>query len=46
MCMETTMQMYEQSQVQQPKLAYPQLKALLCWATMLHEVGLNINTAV
>ncbi len=25
------------------KLAHPQLEALLRWAAMLHEVGLNIN---
>lgn len=37
------MQMYEQWQAQQPKLAHPQLEALLRWAAMLHEVGLNIN---
>ncbi len=41
--LETTMQMYEQWQAQQPKLAHPQLEALLRWAAMLHEVGLNIN---
>ena len=41
--LETTMQMYDQWQTQQPKLAHPQLEALLKWAAMLHEVGLNIN---
>ena len=39
----STMQMYEQWREQQPKLAHPQLEALLRWAAMLHEVGLNIN---
>ncbi|KNC10191.1 exopolyphosphatase [Klebsiella sp. RIT-PI-d] len=41
--LDTTMQMYEQWQSQQPKLMHPQLEALLKWAAMLHEVGLNIN---
>ncbi|STM09907.1 exopolyphosphatase [Escherichia coli] len=41
--LDTTMQMYEQWREQQPKLAHPQLEALLRWAAMLHEVGLNIN---
>ena len=41
--LETTMQMYDQWHTQQPKLANPQLEALLRWAAMLHEVGLNIN---
>ena len=41
--LDTTMQMYDQWQAQQPKLAHPQLEALLRWAAMLHEVGLNIN---
>lgn len=37
------MQMYEQWREQQLKLAHLQLEALLRWAAMLHEVGLNIN---
>ncbi|EHM44555.1 exopolyphosphatase [Yokenella regensburgei] len=41
--LETTMQMYDQWEAQNPKLANPQLAALLKWAVMLHEVGLNIN---
>ena len=40
---DTTMQMYEQWREQQTKLAHQQLEALLRWAAMLHEVGLNIN---
>lgn len=35
--------MLEQWQEQNPKLANPHLAALLKWAVMLHEVGLNIN---
>lgn len=34
--LDTTMQMYEQWREQQPKLAHPQLEALLRWAAMLH----------
>lgn len=41
--LETTTQMLEQWQEQNPKLANPHLAALLKWAVMLHEVGLNIN---
>ncbi|MEN0580423.1 exopolyphosphatase / guanosine-5'-triphosphate,3'-diphosphate pyrophosphatase [Phytobacter palmae] len=41
--LETTMHMYDQWQAQNPKLVNPQLAALLKWAAMLHEVGLNIN---
>ena len=41
--LETTTHMYEQWETQNPKLANPQLAALLKWAAMLHEVGLNIN---
>ncbi|MCV4601041.1 exopolyphosphatase, partial [Escherichia coli] len=41
--LETTTQMLEQWQEQNPKLANPHLAALLKWAGMLHEVGLNIN---
>lgn len=41
--LETTTHIYEQWQEQNPKLANPHLAALLKWATMLHEVGLNIN---
>ncbi|AUV00187.1 exopolyphosphatase [Phytobacter ursingii] len=41
--LETTMHIYDQWQAQNPKLINPQLTALLKWAAMLHEVGLNIN---
>ena len=41
--LETTTQIYEQWLAQNAKLANPQLAALLKWAAMLHEVGLNIN---
>ncbi|MFW0767572.1 exopolyphosphatase [Trabulsiella odontotermitis] len=41
--LDTTMHMYNQWEAQNPKLANPQLAALLKWAVMLHEVGLNIN---
>lgn len=41
--LETTTLIYEQWQAQNPKLASPPLAALLKWAAMLHEVGLNIN---
>ncbi|XTZ39456.1 exopolyphosphatase [Salmonella enterica] len=41
--LETTTNIYDQWQAQNPKLANPQLAALLKWAAMLHEVGLNIN---
>ncbi|HAZ54625.1 MAG TPA: exopolyphosphatase, partial [Franconibacter helveticus] len=41
--LDTTTQMYDQWQAQNPKLANPQLAALMKWATMLHEVGLTIN---
>lgn len=41
--LETTMHIYDQWQAQNPKLINPQLAALLKWAAMLHEVGLNIN---
>lgn len=41
--LETTTLMLEQWQEQNPKLANPHLAALLKWAVMLHEVGLNIN---
>lgn len=41
--LETTTLIYDQWQAQNPKLANPQLAALLKWAAMLHEVGLNIN---
>jgi exopolyphosphatase/guanosine-5'-triphosphate,3'-diphosphate pyrophosphatase len=37
------MHIYDQWQAQNPKLINPQLAALLKWAAMLHEVGLNIN---
>ncbi|MDX6951162.1 exopolyphosphatase, partial [Enterobacter hormaechei] len=33
--LETTVQMYEQGEEQNPKLAHPQLAALLKWAAML-----------
>lgn len=41
--LETTTHMFDQWQEQNPKLANPQLAALLKWSVMLHEVGLNIN---
>ncbi|MDH2066665.1 exopolyphosphatase [Pantoea sp. GD03673] len=41
--LETTEQLYLQWREQNPKLANPQLAALLKWAAMLHEVGLTIN---
>ncbi|WP_024548622.1 exopolyphosphatase [Siccibacter turicensis] len=41
--LETTAQIYTQWEEQNPKLAHPQLAALLKWAAMLHEVGLGIN---
>lgn len=34
---------YQQWQTQNPQRADPQLAALLKWAALLHEVGLNIN---
>ncbi|WP_435945820.1 exopolyphosphatase [Dryocola sp. BD586] len=41
--LETTEHIYRQWEVQNPKLANPQMAALLKWSAMLHEVGLNIN---
>ncbi|MGY5955941.1 exopolyphosphatase [Kosakonia sp. BK9b] len=41
--LETTTLMYDQWLAQNPRLGNPQLAALLKWAAMLHEVGLNIN---
>ncbi|QGY30150.1 exopolyphosphatase [Pantoea cypripedii] len=41
--LETTEQLYLQWRDQNPKLANPQLAALLKWAATLHEVGLTIN---
>lgn len=41
--LDTTEQLYLQWKEQNPKLANPQLAALLKWASMLHEVGLTIN---
>ncbi|MCU5774004.1 exopolyphosphatase [Erwiniaceae bacterium BAC15a-03b] len=41
--LDTTEQLYLQWKDQNPKLANPQLAALLKWASMLHEVGLTIN---
>lgn len=41
--LETTEKLYLQWRDQNPKLANPQLSALLKWAAMLHEVGLTIN---
>jgi len=41
--LDTTEQLYLQWSEQNPKLANPQLAALLKWAAMLHEVGLTIN---
>ncbi|BDH44948.1 exopolyphosphatase [Salmonella enterica subsp. enterica serovar Choleraesuis] len=40
---DSTMNLYQRWQTLHPKLANPQLAALLEWAAMLHEVGLNIN---
>ena len=39
----TVQHLHSQWAVQNPKLANPQLTALLQWAAMLHEVGLSIN---
>lgn len=36
-------QLYAQWMAQNPRLAHPQLEALLNWAAALHEVGLSIN---
>jgi len=41
--LETTEQLYGQWLGQNPKLANPQLTALMKWAALLHEVGLTIN---
>ncbi|WP_312055063.1 exopolyphosphatase [Pantoea brenneri] len=41
--LDTTEQLYLQWRDQNPRLANPQLAALLKWAAMLHEVGLTIN---
>ncbi|WP_130831002.1 exopolyphosphatase [[Erwinia] mediterraneensis] len=41
--LETTELLYSQWRDQNPKLANPQLAALLKWAALLHEVGLTIN---
>ncbi|MHB2093185.1 exopolyphosphatase [Pantoea dispersa] len=41
--LETTEQLYSQWLEQNPKLANPQLTALMKWAALLHEVGLTIN---
>ena len=41
--LETTDQLWQQWRDQNPRLANPQLAALLRWAAMLHEVGLTIN---
>ncbi|AUX94382.1 exopolyphosphatase [Mixta gaviniae] len=41
--LETTDQLWQQWRDQNPRLANPQLSALLKWAAMLHEVGLTIN---
>ncbi|KOC92394.1 exopolyphosphatase [Winslowiella iniecta] len=41
--LDTTELLYLQWKAQNPKLANPQLAALLKWASMLHEVGLTIN---
>ena len=44
--LETTEQLYSQWLEQNPKLANPQLTALMKWAALLHEVGLPSTTAV
>ncbi|MEB5974471.1 exopolyphosphatase [Pantoea dispersa] len=41
--LETTELLYSQWLEQNPKLANPQLTALVKWAALLHEVGLTIN---
>ncbi len=41
--LKTAQNLHSQWQEQNPKLADPQLTALLQWAAMLHEVGLSIN---
>ncbi len=41
--LDTTVHLYEQWRDQNKKQANPQIEALLKWAAMLHEVGLNIN---
>jgi len=41
--LESTELLYNQWGAQNPKMAVPQLAALLKWAAMLHEVGLSIN---
>ena len=41
--LETTDQLWQQWRDQNPRMANPQLSALLKWAAMLHEVGLTIN---
>ena len=41
--LETVEHLYQQWEVQNPKLMQPQTTALLKWAAMLHEVGLSIN---
>ncbi|WMY97048.1 MAG: exopolyphosphatase [Arsenophonus sp.] len=40
---KTTELLYIQWENQNKKLANPQIKCILFWAVMLHEVGLNIN---
>lgn len=41
--LEIVKHLHQQWAEQNPKLANPQLTALLQWAAMLHEVGLSIN---
>ncbi|MDU4093546.1 MAG: exopolyphosphatase [Pantoea sp.] len=41
--LETTDELWQQWRDQNPRLANPQLAALLQWAALLHEVGLTIN---
>lgn len=41
--LQTTEQLYQQWQQQNPKQVNPQLHALLQWAALLHETGLTIN---
>lgn len=40
---ESTLALYQHWLAQNPRQSNPQLAALLEWAAMLHEVGLNIN---
>ena len=41
--LETTTELYQQWEAQNPKLVSPELADLLKWSVLLHEVGININ---